>query len=250
MSEHRFYLAPESWPDAPQGEALLEGQEAVHLAQSLRLGPGTDVTLLDGRGRTGRFSIVECGKRRVRLVCRSVDVSPEPVSRAIIALAFSKAVRRGFFMEKAVELGAWEVWLWQGDHSQGRLPADTRESWQNQMIAGAKQCGNPWLPQIRALSGGITDVLALSEQVDQRILPWELQDGSSMLTPDMAGRPGTTLYVIGPEGGFSARELEAMQAASFRMVSLGQRILRCETAATLCLGIHWWASHLTTNRPS
>ena len=107
MSEHRFYLAPEDWPAAPQGEALLEGQEAVHLAQSLRLGPGTDVSLLDGRGRIGLFTVVESGKRRVRLVCRSVDVAPEPASRAIIALAFSKAVRRGFFMEKAVELGAW-----------------------------------------------------------------------------------------------------------------------------------------------
>ena len=237
MSEHRFYLAPEDWPDAPQGEALLEGQEAVHLAQSLRLGPGTDVGLLDGRGRTGLFTVVESGKRRVRLVCRSVDISPQPVSRPIIALAFSKAVRRGFFMEKAVELGAWEVWLWQGDHSQGRLPADIRDSWQNQMIAGAKQCGNLWLPQIRALSGGIGEVLALSEQVDQRILPWELQDGSSMLTPDMVGRPGTTLYVIGPEGGFAPEEAQAAQAAGCRAVYLGRRILRTETAGMAVLAM-------------
>lgn len=249
MSEHRFYLPPESWPDAPQAEALLEGGEAVHLAQALRLGPGAEVTLLDGRGRSGLFRVSECGKKKVRLVCRSLDITPEPASRAVIALAFSKAVRRGFFMEKAVELGAWGVWLWQGDHSQGRLPADARESWQNQMIAGAKQCGNPWLPEIRTLSGGIGEVIAASETFSQRILPWELQDGSAMLTPDMAGRPGTTLYVIGPEGGFSARELDALRAASFSTVSLGQRILRCETAATLCLGIHWWASHLTTSRP-
>ena len=67
MSEHRFYLAPEDWPDAPQGEALLEGQEAVHLAQSLRLGPGTDVGLLDGRGRTGLFTVVESGKATTTL---------------------------------------------------------------------------------------------------------------------------------------------------------------------------------------
>lgn len=250
MSEHRFYLAPEGWPEGPGGEALLEGGEAVHLAQALRLGTGAEVTLLDGRGRSGLFAVAECGKKKVRLVCRSLDIAPEPAARAIIALAFSKAVRRGFFMEKAVELGASGVWLWQGDHSQGRLPADARESWQKQMIAGAKQCGNPWLPDIRVLSGGIGEVIAASEGFTLRILPWELQDGSAMLTPDMAGQPGTTLYVIGPEGGFSPRELDALRAAAFRTVSLGRRILRCETAATLCLGIHWWASHLTTNRPS
>lgn len=244
MSEHRFYLSPESWPQSPQDEALLEGQEALHLAQSLRLGPGQQVTLLDGRGRSGTFAIVESRKRKVRLRQLDQRQEPEPASRAVIALAFSKAARRGFFLEKAVELGAWGIWLWQGDHSQGRLPADIRDSWQAQLVAGAKQCGNPWLPEIRTLSGGIDEVIRHADDVDRRILPWELQDGSSMLTPELAGQPGTTLYVIGPEGGFSARELDALKAAGFLTVSLGQRILRCETAATLCLGIHWWASQL------
>ena len=244
MSEHRFYLAPESWPDAPQGEALLEGQEAVHLAQSLRLGPGTDVTLLDGRGRTGRFSIVECGKRRVRLVCRSVDVSPEPVSRAIIALAFSKAVRRGFFAEKAAELGAHAVWLWQGDFSQGKLPPQAAETWRAQMIAGIKQSGNPWLPEVQVFTGGVDELIRQAAQADNRILPWELEETTSIISPSRLGLPGTTVYAIGPEGGFSPRELTALDAAGFARISLGARILRCETAATLCLGLHWWASQL------
>ena len=65
-----------------------------------------------------------------------------------------------------------------------------------------------------------------------------------MLTPDLAGRPGLSVYVIGPEGGFSARELDILHTAGFAAVSLGARVLRCETAATLCLGIHWWASQL------
>ena len=65
-----------------------------------------------------------------------------------------------------------------------------------------------------------------------------------MLTPEMAGQPGLTVYVLGPEGGFSQRELAALNNAKFTPVSLGARVLRCETAATLCLGIHWWASQL------
>lgn len=252
MSEHRFYLPPQSWPQAPQDEALLEGQEALHLAQSLRLGPGQRVTLLDGGGRSGEFEIVESRKKKVRLRALDERHEPAPASRAVIALAFSKAARRGFFLEKAVELGAWGIWLWQGDHSQGRLPADIRDSWQAQLVAGAKQCGNPWLPEIRILASGIDEVIRQAEAdgVDRRILPWELQDGSRMLTPELIGLPGTSLYVIGPEGGFSLRELDALQGTGFLAVSLGQRILRCETAATLCLGIHWWASQLPNNRRS
>ena len=209
MSLHRFYLPPEQWAH----DLWLEGQEAKHLVQVLRLAPGEEVLLLDGQGRSGRFAI-------------------------------SKAVRRGFFMEKAVELGAHAVWLWQGDHSQGKLPADAAEACRGQLIAGAKQCGNPWLPQVEALTGGVDELVRRAATADRRILPWEMQDTVSMLTPQLAGRPGTTVYVIGPEGGFSQRELDSLRAAQFTFVSLGARVLRCETAATLCLGLHWWASHL------
>ena len=135
MSLHRFYLPPDQWAH----DLWLEGQEARHLVQVLRLAPGEEVLLLDGRGRSGRFAIAETGKKKARLVLLEEQTAPAPQSRAIMALAFSKAVRRGFFMEKAVELGAHAVWLWQGDHSQGKLPADAAEACRGQLIAGAKQ---------------------------------------------------------------------------------------------------------------
>ena len=240
MSVAFFYLAPELWGPA----ANLEGQEARHLGQVLRAEPGTEVGLLDGRGRSGIFVVRKVGKKNVQLERVSETVTPAPQAQAVVALAYSKAVRRGFFMEKAVELGAHGVWLWQGDHSQGKLSATAEEACLGQMIAGAKQSGNPWLPEVRALSGGVDQLIHLSHAADHRILPWELQDGVHMLTPEMAGQPGLTVYVVGPEGGFSQRELAALQAAAFTPVSLGARVLRCETAATLCLGVHWWASQL------
>ena len=98
---------------------------------------------------------------------------------------------------------------------------------------------------MHVLSGGVEALTLRAEAVDYRMLPWEQQHDVPMLTPDMAGRAGDTVYVIGTEGGFSQRELDALHAAQFQPVSLGARVLRCETAATLCLGIHWWASHLS-----
>ena len=240
MSVPFFYLPPECWGDT----ASLEGQEARHLGQVLRAEPGTEVGLLDGRGRSGIFVVRKVGKKNVQLERISETLTPAPLSQAVVALAYSKAVRRGFFMEKAVELGAHGVWLWQGDHSQGKLSGTAEEACLGQMIAGAKQSGNPWLPEVRALSGGVDQLIHLSHAADHRILPWELQDGVHMLTPEMAGQPGLTVYVVGPEGGFSQRELAALNNAKFTPVSLGARVLRCETAATLCLGIHWWASQL------
>ena len=245
----RFYLPPERWPAAgpdgapPEGApVVLDGQEAAHV-RVLRLKPGDAALLLDGAGRIGRASLIEAGRKEARLTLHGWRFVPGPASRAVMALAVSKAVRRGFFMEKAVELGASGVWLWQGDYSQGRMPENAAKNCLGQMIAGAKQCGNPWLPEVRALDG-IGAVIGLAAGADYRLLPWERQEGVAMLEPGMAGRPGTTVYVIGPEGGFSSRELAALREAAFTPVSLGARILRCETAAALCLGIHWWASQL------
>ena len=147
MSVPFFYLAPECWGDT----ANLEGQEARHLGQVLRAEPGTEVGLLDGRGRSGIFVVRKVGKKNVQLERVSETLTPAPLSQAVVALAYSKAVRRGFFMEKAVELGAHGVWLWQGDHSQGKLSATAEEACLGQMIAGAKQSGNPWLPEVRPL---------------------------------------------------------------------------------------------------
>ena len=245
----RFYLAPEDWPAAGEGgqtpadaEVLLKGQEAAHL-RVLRLKPGEPAILLDGQGRIGRCRLLAVGRREARMALLGWSFRPRPHARAVMALALSKAVRRGFFMEKAVELGASGVWLWQGEHSQGRMPENAAAASLGQMIAGAKQCGNPWLPEVRAFPD-IGGVIAQAAGADYRLLPWERQEGVPILEPGMVGRAGLTVYVIGPEGGFSPRELALLRDADFTPVSLGARILRCETAAALCLGLHWWASQL------
>ena len=240
MSTPFFYLPPEAWGN----EACLCGQEAHHAGQVLRLSPGCEINLLDGRGRTGRFVIRRIAKSGIHLECLHTKALPRPAARAVMALAFSKAIRRGFFLEKAVELGAYAIWFWQADHSQGKAAQGMLDACRRRMIAGAKQCGNPWFPEVNIISSGVDGLLENSLDADYRILPWELQETGSMLTPEIAGRAGTTIYAIGPEGGFSQQELQRMETSGFVKVSLGSRILRCETAATLCLGIHWWASHL------
>lgn len=239
MSEIRsFYVEPAAF-----GETMtITGPEHKHLFQVLRLRAGDQIRVLDGAGHTAECVIDSADKRQAVVHAGKTAFTPEPASRAVIALALSHAVRRGFFMEKAVELGAKEVWLWQGDHSQGKLPDKERDSWQAKMIAGVKQSGNPWLPAVRAFQEGIEGVIGAGAGFEHHILPWEVQTGVPMLGLDQAGLPGTTVYVIGPEGGFSERELGLLREAHFSPVSFGQRILRCETAATLCLGLHWWAS--------
>lgn len=238
MPKHSFYLPPEAWTEP----YTLPPQEARHLAQALRLGPGEKVRVLDGEGRIGIFNVTTVRKQHVTLHFESDTYQPRQHARAIMALAWSKAVRRGFFMEKAVELGVDSIWLWNADHSQGRMPAEVKESWHGQMVAGAKQCNNPWVPKVETLAGGVEQLVSQAADTDKRILLLEHQTDIPLLSAQQAGQDGTSVYVIGPEGGFSARELEMLSRSGFISASLGNRILRCETAAMLCLGIHWWAS--------
>lgn len=240
IMKHRFYLPPELWTETP----VLHGQEARHLAQVLRLGTGAEVQLLDGQGRKAACRVVRVTKQQVELEVLEERHIPRPRAQAVIALAWSKAARRDFFLEKSVELGATGIWLWQAERSQGQLPADPKGSWQGQMISGSKQSGNPWLPDLRIIPGGVRGVAAAAATADQRFLPWEEQEGVPLLTPEMVGQPGVSVYVIGPEGGFADSEVQLLREAGFTPVSLGRRVLRCETAAMLCLGLHWWASGL------
>ncbi len=238
---HAFYLPTEQWST----QCSLHGQEAMHAAHSLRMKAGEQLIILDGKGRRGECEIESINRFTVRLRLINDQEIPRPQSLPIMALAWSKFERRGFFMEKAVELGVHEIWLWTGEYSsQGRIPPKIKEHWQAQCIAGMKQCHNPWIPNIRILTGGIKELIEHSSDIEQRLLLWEVQESVPMLTPKLAGKPGKTLYTIGPEGGFSGNEIQSFYQSGFRPMSLGNRVLRCETAALLCLGIHWWASQL------
>lgn len=237
-----FFLPPEQW----QAPYLLDGQEARHLVKVLRARAGELLRLLDGRGREGVFRITATEKHKVFLEPVRLAEHAPPASSTVLALGWGKSVRRGWLLEKAVELEAGGIWLWQADRSQSRVPDDVKDSWESQMIAGAKQSLNPWLPELKTLPGGAEELAAHAANFDRAFLLWEGQSPSALLAPSALGQMGRTLFVVGPEGGFSDNEVTTLTAAGITPVSLGRRILRWETAALLCLGLDWWHRELHT----
>ncbi|MFI3270769.1 MAG: 16S rRNA (uracil(1498)-N(3))-methyltransferase [Pseudomonadota bacterium] len=247
-----FYLEPEAWQEPYQ----LTGQEAHHLIKVVRVRQGEQVRVLDGRGREGIFTVGTCSKTTVDLIENNIIHHPAPTSKAIIAVGWGKAVRRSWLLEKAVELEAHAIWLWQADRSQSTVPSDIKDTWQAQMIAGAKQSKNPWLPELKTLTGGVEDLLEHGKSCqslhptqsthtklyDRAFMLWEGEEPEELLGTDHLGLEGTTLYIVGPEGGFSPREVDVLRKGDIQPMSLGQRVLRWETAAVLTMGLHWWAS--------
>lgn len=238
-----FFMPPEAWK-APYE---LDPAESHHLTRVLRIREGEEIRVLDGKGREGIFRVVSCLRNKVRLELIQDWNYPEPESRVILAAGWTKAARRGWILEKAVEFEAAGIWLWQAERSQFPVPGDIKDSWQGQLIAGAKQCRNPWLPELRTLPGGVAELIRLAEtfpDATKHVLVESGYEAVISLTPSVLGKPGTTICVVGPEGGFTHQEVEALCHAGFLPATLGERVLRWETAAMLCLGLHWWKRQL------
>lgn len=234
---HSFYLSPDAW----RPPFTLGPDETHHLVRVLRLRCGTEVRLFDGKGRHGRFRVAGTGKLAVTLDLLSEDFSPFPETRCTLAAGFSKALRRGWFMEKTVELEAASVWFWQGDYSQATLPDAEKQSWKAALVAGAKQCESAWIPELAMVKNGVRGLIERRAEFDRAFMLYEGDTGGRLLTRQDLRAPGTLLLVVGPEGGFSPDEAAALTRAGITPVSLGNRILRWETAAVLTLGMAWWA---------
>lgn len=231
---HRFYLDP--WPEAGQTNCELSGPEARHAVKVLRVKPGEQILCFDGAGSEGTFEILEARKDRLTLGVVSLTATKRPAGGCVLAMGFAKAARRSFLLEKAVELEAEAVWFWQAERSQGKVPPEPKETWQGQLLAGAKQSGNMHLPRLATLPS-LEALLEQAKDFSQAFFLYEDADSlgaSHLLSPADFPATAPTLCVLGPEGGFSPREAELL-ARELTPVSLGKRILRLETAALVCL---------------
>ena len=195
---------------------------------------------LDGAGRVGQFRVDVVNKRELVLTLLEERTVPMPTPRITLAVGWTKSARRGWLLEKAVELGASGIWFWQATHSQGNLPPVPKDTWTANLVAGAKQCANPWLPELRTLSS-LDALLEAGASHQRKYLLWEDQQRPRMLTPhDVSTPDGDVLCVLGPEGGFAPAETQALCGAGFEAVSLGPSVLRFETAALAALTLFWW----------
>jgi 16S rRNA (uracil1498-N3)-methyltransferase len=240
-----FYLAPDQWPVAPGDAVALVGPEARHMTTVLRTEKGREVRLFDGMGRTGLFTVIEIKKTRALLETVSLDEIPAPAAGVTLAIGWSKSKRRTYLFEKTVELKGAGLIFWQATRSQGRVPAEPKETWLEKCIQAAKQCGNPHLPVLETIPTGIPGLIERGAGFDHCYLAWESDEVSTPLTPSMLSK-GRTLVVVGPEGGFDRQEAVKLVESGFEPVTLGESVLRWETAATYCLSLAFFSGQETS----
>ena len=235
----RCFLPSARWTN---DAAELDEAESKHLAGVMRAQAGDRIGLLDGEGHLGEAEVVAPHKKRtaIRILSRTSAAPLAP--RRILAQALVREQPMDWLIQKAVELGAHEIWPLQTDHAVAKIrPEDAGKKtarWQAIALAACKQSGNPWMPKI-APSRKLSDALAALRGAPGAACFGALQPGAVPL-PEWLGRlrredcPQVAAF-IGPEGDFSAAEVSALLAAGVQPVTFGPVVFRVETAALFIL---------------
>lgn len=210
--------------DLAPGLVTVRGPEAHHMAAVCRVRPGDAVCLFNGDGREYPGRVVEVSKRDVTVeVTAAAAVSRELSARLVIACALPKGDRAQFLVEKLTELGVSELILLDTERTVVHPREAKLDRLERYVIEASKQCGRNVLMPVRPPQ-------PWAEVVRDRSLP----AARLIAYPgqgEVVGPAGEVVAAVGPEGGFTDAEVSLAREAGWRPVSLGERILRIETAA-------------------
>ena len=224
---------------------VLTDENAAH-AKVLRLKNGDEVLICDGLGHECVCTVSDISAGQVCLVVNHrQDSLSEAKVRASIYMAFSKGDKFEHVIQKATELGAYEIAAFPSARCVSR-PDDKSikkklERWQKIAASAAEQSGRGYVPQVIVL-GSYTEALARAKESDVSILFYENERATTLRTALEAGNFSSISMITGPEGGLEEREVEQAKEKGLQICTLGNRILRCETAPLCALSAVMYAT--------
>jgi 16S rRNA (uracil1498-N3)-methyltransferase len=220
---------------------LLTGPQRRYLCTVLRAKPGEEIRVFDRSGWEYSARFVSADRRCASLVILGKKlVSTESSLKLILGQALLKAEKMEMVIQKAVELGASEIYPFTCERVVP-IPHSNREvsrieRWKKIALEASRQCGRTAIVDV-GMSLTFEEVLAKRKSVDLGlILSSKAEMPFSRLAQEIQ-RPGGVLVLVGPEGGFSDREAAMAIEQGFVPVSLGPRTLRAETAGIVVVGL-------------
>jgi 16S rRNA (uracil1498-N3)-methyltransferase len=230
----RFFVGDDVAALMIGGEYRLPQSAVRHVAQALRMRTGDALTLFTGTGGEYATTIARIDRRDVVVrVIRHDAIERESGRPVTLAQSLIAAEMMDFVVRKAVELGACAIVAIQAARSQA-IAAERAERrlthWRQIAIAACEQCGRNRVPEI---AGIVAFGEWLESQRDSRMAILDVDAPRSLAAQSRAEPPST--IAIGPEGGFTADEVERARARGAVPVHLGRRVLRAETAAIAAL---------------
>ncbi len=230
----RFFM--ENMEKEPGESLFITGQDAVHIAKSLRMKAGENLTVCGGLGYDMLCEITALSEGTVELrVTEKVVTQSEPSVSVTLYQGLPKGDKLELIIEKTIELGVSEIIpvLMQRSVSRpdSKSAAKKHERYCKQALSAAKQCGRGIIPAVGEMISFSTMLSRLNRH-GAVIFFYECGGNPLSQAVEKIRAEGIDdiAIVIGPEGGFDIAEAEALKGAGAFTATLGKRILRTETA--------------------
>ena len=237
----RFFVTPE---ELQPNFLVLTGENAQH-AKVLRLKNGEEVLLCDGQGQECLCAVSDVSAGQISLVVKSrrESASEAPV-RVSVYMAFPKADKLEHVIQKATELGAYEIVAFPSARCVSKPDEKSLqkklERWQKIAASAAEQSGRGRAPQVLVLRS-FKDALARAVQADKALMFYENEQATTLRMAMEQGSAATISLLTGPEGGLEEKEVTQARDMGLQVCTLGKRILRCETAPLCALSAVMYA---------
>jgi len=220
---------------------FINGDEAHHILDVMRLKNGNRIVAFDGQGNEYEGIIKDTKKTELLLEIINVR-NLEPVKKLNITLvqAIPKKAKIDFIIEKAVELGVDTIIPMRSSRTIVKFDKEKKESrykrWQRITLSASKQCGALSVPIVYPVAE-FGDIVKKAKAYDLAIMPclYKETQGIKKVIRGFTGK--TILVFIGPEGDFAEGEIKTAKNEGCKLVSLGCRVLRADTAAINALSI-------------
>ena len=236
----QFFAEP-SW--IRENKIYMQGADVNHIKNVLRMKPGEDVRVNDGRGKTYLCCISSYEEQTAVLdILKELDSDTELPSRIILFQGLPKGDKMEWIVQKAVELGAYSIVPFAAKRSVVKLDekkaAKKQARWQLIAKGAAEQSGRGIIPEVSAVQT-FTEALRMAGELDVVLIPYELEEGmkeTARVLENIECGQSVGIF-IGPEGGFEEEEVERAKEAGAYAITLGKRILRTETAGLTTLSV-------------
>lgn len=230
----KFFISP---ADICGDEISLTGEDVRHIRKVLRHKAGDTLNLSDGCGTDFSATITELSPDKVTLKITSTQPSDGEMSVSVTLFqCIPKSGKMDFITQKCTELGVSSIVPVESAHIVGKLESPQKIA-RYQKIAqeAAKQCGRGVIPSVEK-PVSLSEAVARFAEFDLAVMPYEgAKEGS--LKEALAQKVKSIALLIGPEGGFAPEEVSLAKENGARIVTLGKRILRTETAGCATLAM-------------
>ena len=221
----------------------ITGSDAHHLMHVMRAKAGQEVTVVDDEGSVARMEMTAFREEAVTLVLKErLAANTESPLELVLAQCLLKADKMDYVVQKAVELGVTEIVPVKSHNCVVRYDAKKaaarQQRWQKIAEEAAKQCGRTSLTEVTPITDLSNLIRENSDTEDTEIVfCYENEDETTVKSCLQAAKGKRLILLIGPEGGFTLDEAQAVQEAGGKAVTLGPRILRAETAAVAAVTV-------------